>query len=60
MFISFLILIIVSILKIGITELSTRFDFLSSTLIYLNISFWFALILFLLFTLVSIIKAFKK
>ena len=60
MFVSFLILVIVGILTISITELSTRWDFLISWVPYCRTALLVAVVIFLIFVVVSIIKAIKK
>ena len=60
MFLSFLILVIVGILTISITELSTQWDFLISWIPYCKSLLVFTVVLFLIFTLIAIIRAIKK
>ena len=56
MFVSFLILVIVSILVVSITKLSTLYEFLVPYVSYCNIALWVALALFILFTVIGLIK----
>ena len=60
MFISFLILVIVAILSISVSELAKTYEFLTVVVSYTNIALYGALVLFLIFAVISIIKAIKK
>ena len=60
MFISFLILVIVAILGITVTELAKTYEFLAVVVPYCNYALWGALALFLIFSIISIVKAIKK
>ena len=60
MFISFLILVIVGILTISVIELSARFDFLLSWVPYFNTFLTVAVIIFMIFVVIAMIKAIRK
>ena len=60
MFISFLMLVIVAILVVVVTKLSTTYQFLVPYITYCNWALWGALALFLIFTVVGLIKYIRK
>ncbi len=60
MFVSFLILVIVAILRVSVVELAAKWEFFITLIPYLDISLWVALALFVVFVVIDIIKAFKK
>ncbi|MBQ9782385.1 MAG: hypothetical protein IJW26_04295 [Clostridia bacterium] len=60
MFVSFLILVIVAILRVSVVELATKWEFFITLIPYVDIALWVALALFVVFVVIDIIKAFKK
>ncbi len=60
MFPSFLILVIIAILRISLVELSSKWEFFFSVIPYVDFALWVALGLFVLFTIIAVIKEFKK
>ncbi len=60
MFVSFLILLIVAILRISLVELSSKWEFFFTVIPYVDTALWVAVGLFIVFTLIAVIKAFKK
>ncbi len=60
MFVSFLILIIAGILTLSVSELAKTYEFLLAWVPYTKWALIIAVILFLTFTAISIIKAIKK
>ncbi len=60
MFVSFLIVVIVAIIGVTVGELSATYDFLLPYVEFLNYALYGAIAIFLVFTVISIIKAIKK
>lgn len=60
MFVSFLILIIAGILTLSVSELAKTYEFLLAWVLYTKWALVIAVILFLTFTVISVIKAIKK
>lgn len=60
MFVSFLILVIVAILRVSVVELASKWEFFITLIPYVDIALWVALALFVVFVVIDIIKAFKK
>ena len=60
MFVSFLILVIVAILRVSVVELASKWEFFITLIPYVDIALWVALSLLVVFVVIDIIKAFNK